>query len=120
MQTEDIIRCREEIFIDHIKADLIGRKNSDTFSGVRYKFYPDDTYAKEFGLNITGGKLDHGRIIWHVLAYGIFPDNSGRVMSHFIFNGTLEEIIEYFSSDKAAHEVYDEVISIDASIKNHD
>lgn len=119
MKIKDIIDDGNDFFTT-VKADFIERIKDQAFNGVNYCFNCDDSYAEEFIVRILRDRAERGSLLWRIAVCGIFPDDSGRELTHFIFKGTLDEISEYFASSKAMQEIYDEVISIDNSIKKHD
>lgn len=119
MQTKDILDDKNDFFTA-VKNDFAERIRTEAFNGVNYCFNTDDSCATEFMIQILRDRAERGSTLWRIAVCGIFPDDSGRAMSHFIFKGTLDETAEYFTSSKAMQDIYDEVISIDNSIKKHD
>lgn len=119
MLTKDIINEKNGFFAS-MQTDLAERVRDEAFNGVSYGFDSEDSCAKEFRVQIIRDRAERGSLLWRVAVCGIFPDDSGRALSHFIFKGTLDEVVKYLTSEKTMQEIYDEVISIDDSIKKHD
>lgn len=119
MKNADIINERNGFFMA-IKDDLSERVKSDAFNGVNYCFDTEDSFSEEFRVQILRDRAERNSPFWRIAVCGVFPDSGGRVLSHFIFKGTLDEVVEYFISEKFQQEIYDEVLSVDASIKKHD
>lgn len=119
MKNADIINERNGFFMA-IKDDLSKRIKTGEFNGVNYCFDTEDSFSEEFRVQILKDRAERNSPFWCIAVCGVFPDGSGRMLSHFIFKGTLDEAVEYFISKKSHQEVYDEVLSIDASVKNHD
>lgn len=119
MLTEDIIK-EENGFFTAVRADIAERAKDKAFNGVTYGFDTADSFAEEFRVQILRDRAERNSPFWRIAVCGIFPDGSGRALSHFIFKGTLDEAVEYFNSEKFQNEVYNEVLSIDNSIKKHD
>lgn len=119
MNNMDIINEKNGFFMA-IKDDLSERVKSDAFNGVNYCFETEDSFAEEFIVQILKDRAERNSPFWRIAVCGVFSDGSGRMLSHFIFKGTIDETVEYFNSEKFQQEVYDEVLSLDASIKKHD
>lgn len=107
-------------FFAAVREDLPERVKSDAFNGVNYCFETEDSFAEEFIVQILKDRAERNSPFWRIAVCGVFPDGEGRALSHFIFKGTLDEVVEYFTSEKFQQEIYDEILSIDASIKRHD
>ena len=92
---------------------------SGLFDSCTINFKVPDLYVKEAGFRF---QTDHKDRICQrrVSLVVLFPDDSGRQMSHDLFSGTKGEILDWLRSSERPAEIVQELVRLNESVKNHD
>ena len=89
------------------------------FSPMPYYFDVKAKYIKEcvITFDYDSQRFPEGRIVQFG---GLFPDGSGRRLSHYVFWGTKKERLQYLRAPERVEEFLKTVQQLDQAIKIHD